>query len=249
MPYWEMLGRVVVARESESVSDRITQYLTYSGIDATVSYEQDQDLYVVSVPKDQEETTRKLMNLFRENGLPHAKEDSHLDGFLMHSPIFVRAEDKFKDTTSSAVAFIVAGSFVFILAVINCTLAALEYNDDTYQTCLIQLGFGSTFLFFGFYTLHKANAIKAKIEEENAFITQVIEWCVSTYPSIQLDNSILAAEGNQPLSMEERYFRRKELIRCYISREYDIQDIAYLEYLTEETYISIFEKQKLGQKS
>ena len=41
MPYWEMLGRAVVTLASKSVSEEISEYLTYSGLDATVSYDQD----------------------------------------------------------------------------------------------------------------------------------------------------------------------------------------------------------------
>ena len=44
MPYWEMLGRAVVTLASKSVSEEISEYLTYSGLDATVSYDQDREL-------------------------------------------------------------------------------------------------------------------------------------------------------------------------------------------------------------
>ena len=33
MPYWEMLGRAVVTLASKSVSEEISEYLTYSGLD------------------------------------------------------------------------------------------------------------------------------------------------------------------------------------------------------------------------
>ena len=247
MPYWEMLGRYVVARGSEADSERIIQYLTYSGLDATMAYDQEHELYVVSVPREQQQAAEKIMNTLRASEEPDPEvEEAYVSSTLIHSPAFVRAEDKFKDTTSSAIAFIAAGSIVFLMALAHCSLVVLNYRSGSPVSCLVIVGLGSVFLYYGIITMQKANDIKGKIEAENEFTTQVIEWCVSTYPSVQLDNVIRASEDGMPATLEERYFRRKDLIRCYILREFSVEDPSYLEYLAEETYISIFEKQKLG---
>ena len=114
MPYWEMLGRAVVTLASKSVSEEISEYLTYSGLDATVSYDQDRDCYIVSVPLAQENTAERLMENYPDAD-PEENQVPEID-FLHNrvcSPAFVRAEDKFKDTTGSALIFLFAGSLVF----------------------------------------------------------------------------------------------------------------------------------------
>ena len=249
MPYWEMLGRAVVTLASKSVSEEISEYLTYSGLDATVSYDQDSDCYIVSVPLAQENTAERLMENYPDAD-PEENQVPEID-FLHNrvcSPAFVRAEDKFKDTTGSALIFLFAGSLVFVLAIAHCVLVLLDYRKDSSSGCLIELALGALFLGFGLYTLRKANEIKGRIQEENEYITHVIEWCVSTYPASQIDMTVNAATEGIALSPEDRYFLRKDLLRCYIIREFNVEDPSYLEYLTEETYISIFEKKKLQQK-
>ena len=102
MPYWEMLGRAVVTLASKSVSEEISEYLTYSGLDATVSYDQDRDCYIVSVPLAQENTAERLMENYPDAD-PEENQVPEID-FLHNrvcSPAFVRAEDKFKELTDS----------------------------------------------------------------------------------------------------------------------------------------------------
>lgn len=249
MPYCEMLGRIVIARESEATSEKIIEYLTHAGIDATLSRDPEKDLYVVSVPKAQQETAERLMVKYREyEESDPDKEDLYLSSFLIHSPVFVRAEDRFKDTTSSAIAFITAGGIILLIALVHCVVILRTVGYAAYGGRFFELGLGILFVSYGVHTMHKAEEIKDLIEAENAFTTTVIEWCTSTYSAWQLDDTILAASDGRRLTMEEKYFSRKDLIRSYISREFCIDDLAYLEYLAEETYVSIFEKPKLSLK-
>lgn len=249
MPYWEMLGRAVVALESESESEQITRILTYSGLDAAVALDGESGQYTVTVPLSQEDAAKKLLENYRHQERSSGTADFFAsDNISPSSPVRARDEDKIKYTTGSALIFLVAGGMVFVTALLHCTLVLFDYRDDSPLGCVIELSLGTLFLGFGIYTMNKVREIKQKIEEENQFTTRVIEWCLSTYPSVQLDNTIQAATENARLTARERYFLRKDLLRCYIIREFNVTDLTYLEYLTEETYISIFEKQKLGQK-
>ena len=240
MPYWEMLGRAVVTLASKSVSEEISEYLTYSGLDATVSYDQDRDCYIVSVPLAQENTAERLMENYPDAD-PEENQVPEID-FLRHHPRHRGRAGR------AGRVFLFAGSLVFVLAIAHCVLVLLDYRKDSSSGCLIELALGALFLGFGLYTLRKANEIKGRIQEENEYITHVIEWCVSTYPASQIDMTVNAATEGIALSPEDRYFLRKDLLRCYIIREFNVEDPSYLEYLTEETYISIFEKKKLQQK-
>ncbi len=250
MPYWEALGRTAVARDTQESADRLTQFLTYSGVDAAISFDGEHGVYIVSVPQEQAEFAKKLVqNYEKEKQAPKREaETAPPESFLTHSPVFVRAEDRYRNTTGSAYALLTAGSFVFLLALIRFTMVMLQYREDSPQTCLLDLGMGTLFMSFGIYTLHKAHEIREKVQEENAFLTEAIEWFVSTYSSFQLDDAIAAAKDEAWLPLEERYFLRRDLIRSYILREYDKIDPLCADYLTDEIYVSIFEKPKLGQK-
>ena len=251
MPYWEVLGRTAVTQGTQETADRITQFLTYSGVDATISFDEERSVYIVSVPQEQADLAEKLIKNFEEikQAPEREAESAPPESFLSRSPVFVRAEERFKNTTNSAYTFLTAGSFVFLLALIRCVMVFLKYRQDSAEACLLDLGMGTVFMSFGVYTLHKANEIRDKIKEENVFLTEAIEWFVSTYSAMQLDETIqAAADENTWLPFEECYFLRRSLIHCYILREYDKIDPSCADYLTDEIYVSIFEKPKLGQK-
>ncbi|WP_434309298.1 hypothetical protein [Hominifimenecus sp. rT4P-3] len=251
MPYWEVLGRTAVTQGTLETADKITQFLTYSGVDAAISFDEERSVYIVSVPQKQAELAEKLIHHYEEmKQTPEREaESAPPESFLSRSPVFVQAEDRCKNTTHSAYAFLTAGSFVFLLALIRCVMVFLKYRQDSTEACLLDLGMGTVFMSFGVYTLHKANELREKIKEENEFLTEAIEWFVSTYSASQLDETIQAAfEVKAWLPYEENYFLRRSLIRSYIVREYDKIDPSCADYLTDEIYVSIFEKPKLGQK-
>ena len=250
MPYWEALGRTAVAQGTQESADRLTQFLTYSGVDATISYDQEHAVYVVSVPQEQADLAEKIIQCYEKKKTEPRREADCAppESFLSRAPVFVCAEERYRNTTCSAYALLTAGAFVFLLALIRFAMVMLRYRQDSAPACLLDLCMGSVFMGFGIQTLRKAQAIQEKIAEENAFFTEAIEWFVSTYSSFQLDNTIAAATDEAWLPLEERYFLRRDLIRSYILREYDKIDPLCADYLTDEIYVSIFEKPKLGQK-
>ena len=66
MPYWEVLGRTAVTQGTQETADRITQFLTYSGVDATISFDEERSVYIVSVPQEQADLAEKLIKNFEE---------------------------------------------------------------------------------------------------------------------------------------------------------------------------------------
>ena len=61
MPYWEVLGRTAVTQGTQETADRITQFLTYSGVDAAISFDEERSVYIVSVPQAQANLAEKLI--------------------------------------------------------------------------------------------------------------------------------------------------------------------------------------------
>lgn len=242
MPYSELLGRYVVAKGTEAEVEKLADQLMLSGLSASVYKEADSDLYTVSVPFSQEQKARQFLD---RKICSVEKESSDL---LQCQPPLARNEDKIKDTTNSATLFITAGLLVLLFAISRCILILLHYSNESPRSCMIEFGFGSVFLIFGLYTLSRAKEMQHKIQEEAVFSTKVIEWCISTYPSAQLDRVIAAATDHETLSEAKLCYLRQDLIRCYILREFNIEDPDFLEYLTAKTYISIFEKPKIQLK-
>jgi len=247
MPYWEALGRTAIAKEDQRTSHRITQYLNYSGVDAAMSYDNDTSFFFISVPTDQAEDARKLLDEFAHRGVSNGQ---HMFAApkVIHEPVFLRDEDRFKDTTSAAAGFLAAGSLTFIAACANCLFTGIYRNNRLTTSDIMQLCVGLGFLAFGIYIIIKAHKLKDQIIAEDRFITGVIEWFVSTYTADMLDESIRAASDSPYSTLEERRKKRMQLIEDYLDREISLKSPEWCDYLTHEIYVSIFEKPKIRKR-
>lgn len=243
MPYWEALGRIAIAKEDQATSDRITQFLNYSGVDAAISYDSETSMYYISVPSEQADAARRLLDSFEDSRL--SKKDHLLCApRVLHEPVFVSEEDRFKDTTSAAMAFLVSGAVIFVASISRCLFYVHDSRELT-SSDIILLWLGICFLGFGIYTMNRARTIRSQIIEEDRFITEIIEWFVSTYTAAQLDECIRAACDSPYSTIEERRTRRIQLIEDYIDREISLKNVNWRDYLTQEIYVSIFEKPKI----
>ena len=244
MPYWEALGRIAIAKEDELSSDRITQFLNYSGVDAAMSFDSETSLYYISVPEDQADTARRLLEEYDNNRV--SRRDRLLSApRVLHEPVFVREEDRFKDTTSAAVAFLMAGAVIFVVSLTQCVYIGAVKKNPLSASDIIQMWLGMCCLGFGIYTMRRAHTMRSQIIEEDRFITQVIEWFVSTYTAAQLDECIRAAQDSPYQTLDERKKLRMQLIGDYLDREIVLTNVNWHDYLAQEIYVSIFEKPKL----
>ena len=91
----------------------------------------------------------------------------------------------------------------------------------------------------------RTRLLKRQILEESQYTQKVQEWFVSTYTAEQIDSCIRAVTDSPYTSAAELVNQRITLIRNYLDREYDFQEEAWLNYLTREIYISIYEKPML----
>jgi hypothetical protein len=247
MPYWEALGRTAIAKEDQRTSDQLTQYLNYSGIDAAMSYENDTSVFFISVPTEQADDARKLLDEYARRGTA-GRQNMLSAPRVLHEPVFLREEDRFKDTTSAAAGFLAAGTLTFVAACANCLFVGVYHNNRLSASDITQIWVGLGFLSFGIYMMYRARGLKEQIIAEDNFITKVIEWFVSTYTADMLDESIRAAGGSPCSTLEERRRRRLCLIEDYLDREISIKSPEWYEYLTKEIYVSIFEKPKIRKR-
>ncbi|MCD8053876.1 MAG: hypothetical protein LUF00_07505 [Lachnospiraceae bacterium] len=242
MHYWDTLGRSLIAEDTKESADRIADFLTYSGLDATVSSTADNPRYTVTVPAAQEELAEKLMDVFRQYEDEDEKRAAYYrEQCLTHSPVFVPSEEKFRNSTNSSTTFLWAGIAVVAIGLFHFFSVAYNQQEGSVDACVVEIVFGFIFIWFAITTHQKVRMLQSQIMEENAFTDQIIRWCTTTYPAEHLDKCIdAAASDSQSLSEEERFFLRRQLIQNYILREYDISDDAYLDYITDTIYKKLY---------
>ena len=247
MSIWEALGRVVVSRGTAEHSEKISELLTFSGLNPAVNYDEAEDEYVVTVPTEQRMQAISAIDARLLREFTETEESVNYRANLARSPIYVRPEDKYHREANTAFVYLLCGGLVFALAVFQIVGMFVRKNASISALIWVELAFGVCAVTAGFVMLRRANTERKKIRDENNFTLGVIEWFISTYSPDQMDYTIRTAADPAILSPEDMHTARLELIRCYISREFEIDDPAYLHHLVEETYTSIFETQKLAQ--
>lgn len=249
MDYWNTLGRVVIARETSEGAERMCEYLTYSGVDATVSLEQDSSLYVVTVPKDQ---ARDAAILIDRLTLRYVTEDSAAREYkenISSFPAFERSGSRFRYQSRTAFILFAASGLVILATLIQNALIGPGEPKKLSIGAWITLGIGLALVAAGYFVLKQAERSRERVAAENAFTLHVMEWFISTYTPLHIDYTISAANGGADLKLDELKDRRKQLIRSYVTREFSIEDPGYLDYLIEEIYASVFEKARTVQKA
>ena len=243
MPYWDMMGRALIAEEPEEEADRIADFLTFSGLDATVAVSPNSDLYTVTVPSDQEYSAARLLLERMEQEQkkdPEKEAASYREACLKPAPRFVPSEEKFRTSTNSSIIFLCAGFVVFAMALVHYFLIAYRRQTGRISDCVMELILGFVFILFGISTQQKVRMLSHQIMAENAFTDQIIRWYTTTYSAEHLDKCIEAAAEHPDLSEEERFSLRRDLIRDYILREYNISDTAYLDFVTDIIYKRLY---------
>lgn len=226
-------GYVTLLKDAEDVVGKLAEQLGYAGIHATLS--SDGESCVLSVPREQEAKARALLaEYFTASSRERKDEDleNFQESFLRKTPTFMSSEEKVRSRSQSVWIFLGISAFVLITGTLRLI------RGDVPQG-IYYLVFGVLFLVFGLITLDRVRRLKRSAEEEKAFTEKVTEWFSETYTAAGIDKMILSsAPSDDPAEMD---VQRLACIRDYIRREFDLQDAAYLEYLTEKIFRAFYE--------
>ena len=226
-------GYVTLLKDAEDVVGKLAEQLGYAGIRATLS--SDGESSVLSVPREQEAKARALLSeYFTASSRERKDEDmeNFQENFLRKTPTFMSSDEKLRSRSQSVWVFIGIAAFVLIKGTVH-----LGCGDISQGLCY--LIFGIFFLVFGLVTLSRVRRLKSSAEEEAAFTEKVTNWFSETYTAAGIDKMILSSvPSDDPAELD---IQRLACIRDYIRREFDIQDAAYLEYLTESIFRDFYE--------
>lgn len=238
------------------LAERIVEFLSYSGVEVQMRFDQEADLFDLTVPEEQYEESIRLMKVLLANEALHSMEAEAqraqrfpAEPFKVH----VRASDQYSDVASSAFSFLLVGAAVTtaMLLIATGVIHPPLYGQARFLTYTVLTVLGLVFLAVGVTSARKARQIKAAIREEDQFNASVYQWFLSTYTGAQIDQSA-DAQMDQDVAMnpekqftiisdEIRCLKRMDVIREYLKREYQHLDDGYVEYLCEELYQKIYE--------
>lgn len=237
------------------LAERIVEFLSYSGMDVHMDFDQEADLFSLTVPENQYEKSVMLMRVLLANEAIHSMEDEQRNRQFDAEPVrvHVKASDKYTDTSSSALSFLLVGTLLMtVLLLWTFGIIRISFLGPARMlTDIVLTAMSCSFLCVGLFSWRKALQLETKIQEENQFNESVYQWFLSTYTGDQIDQSA-DAQMDQDVAMnpekqytiisdEIRCLKRMDVIREYLKREYRQLDNGYVEYLCEELYQKVFE--------
>lgn len=163
-------------------------------------------------------------------------------GFQNHTGVYISTQQKYDDLQSSGSSLLMVGLFLAVLFLIDVSriIRLPMGNGSRILTDSVLMLLSGVCLIGSHASFKHANEMRATIILEEKRRRQIISWCTSTYPALQIDKMIDAAEAGLPDSMEVLSLKRLDMIRSYLVREYHIEDEPYLEDLCEEIFQKTF---------
>lgn len=149
------------------------------------------------------------------------------------SPIYVKKEDKYKDTLSSAytLLFVGFGGLVLLLLVITDIIdlnLAAPGKYVTYSGIAILL---IVFVIIGFSSLKSSKKLAKEAESENDLTKDILQWTNKNITIELMDNGI-----TEDMQEELKYFKRMDSIKEMIQKAYGELNEDYLDKLAEDIY-------------
>ena len=152
---------------------------------------------------------------------------------------YVDFSDKYEDAKSTAVALTSVGVVGLGVVITSATgvldkIIKLPFNiKDNALSVITMGGMFAVFTIIGIRYFFKANEYKDKVGKEKNDYEKVNTWLKEN-----ISSDIVADEGTE----EELYFKRCEIIKDRLMREYEDLDENLIEKLIDDNYDDIFSK-------
>lgn len=232
---------LLISTEVE-IARKIKEFLGYSGIDVSMKFDPNEDLFDIYVASNQSEDADCLLKLLLANeAMELNKNQTQISEPLNEHP-YTNAKERYEDMRSSAFAFLIVGIFMLFAIVLSITvfpIPILGTSNPLGTSVLLVLAI--LCIIYGFLSRKKADELKDGIQVEAHQTDAIMHWFTSTYTPIQIDALVKASVQNDAILDEILTLKRLEFIRIFIKREYkDVHD-DYLDNLAEDIYEELYE--------
>ena len=241
----------------ENQIELLKKFLEYNDIMSCVISqipEGDAYTYELSVSKEDEELSKRATVVFLreiESAENTADADSSIDSQNEESAMpadkaspkrgksFVKAEEKANNFKSSAYALTIVGAvglIAMILIMVGIIPLHFAANVKIIAYIVLNLMF-MVFIIMGIHSMMTAKKYDGEANMENSKTAEILEWFAATYKADAIDQLTEGMEGEEELN----YFKRTEVMKHLMLKQYPELEDAYLEHLIDELYQGIFE--------
>lgn len=154
------------------------------------------------------------------------------------SSVYVKKEDKYKDTLSSAYTLLIVG-FIGLLLLLLVVTNVINLNLASPGKYITYSGIGIMLIIFiiiGFVSLSTAKRLAVEASHENQLTSDILDWFCK---SVSVD--LIETGITDDMSEEIKYFKRFENIKKLIVKTYGELNEGYIDKLADDIYQKQFD--------
>lgn len=222
--------------------EELAAFLKYSHIDgAFVSEDEEDGVYELLVPVNQENQAGKLALIFKQQKAKEAVQEESLKTPIAPAALYENSAEKAEDNKSSAYTLLLVGVVGMIVIALGITGVLPIHLSGTskYMTYGIMSVLFLLFIVMGVISMKSYRIFAKKAESENSLRDTMEKWCLETLLPDELDAELFTDKDS--VSEEEKYFKRTVLVKEKISQKFMNLDAAFLDHFVDEIYADIFE--------
>lgn len=154
------------------------------------------------------------------------------------SSVYVKKEDKYKDTLSSAYTLLIVG-FIGLLLLLLVVTNVINLNLASPGKYITYSGIGIMLIIFiiiGFVSLNTAKRLAVEASHENQLTDDILDWFSKSISADLIETGI-----TDDMSEEIKYFKRFENIKKLIVKTYGELNEGYIDKLADDIYQKQFD--------
>lgn len=237
----------VIAYVEKEIAQRLVKLLHFSEIpEAIMVYDTFNHNYEVQVDRSNYKKASDLVRIFKENEFDaNYSEDAEFGSdeeyIEVEVPIagkYTKTVERYRDNLSSGVTFIICGLIGFIALILENIGVITVFSSAGTSRIISDIVLGALFAVFtgvGISSLRYSKKLKKQSESEEIFTEKLLEWLQSNLPIESIESTY-----SSEIPEEMKYFRRIEVIKDALSKNYSSLDEEYLIQIADDYYSKIF---------
>lgn len=197
-----------------------------------------EDINKRNISNEEYETDGSLQAI-DESDAEEAQEDyNSLIDNRKPSSVYVKKEDKYKDTLSSAYTLLIVG-FIGLLLLLLVVTNVINLNLASPGKYITYSGIGIMLIIFiiiGFVSLNTAKRLAVEASHENQLTDDILDWFSKSISADLVETGI-----TDDMSEEIKYFKRFENIKKLIVKTYGELNEGYIDKLADDIYQKQFD--------
>lgn len=250
----ERRGTPVIFGEEEQM-ERLKDFLFFNKIEsAEVIYDENENVYELYVNDTDRKQAVLAVSIFMkeeaqkeeklsDDGDLLPKDERGIPGYPMPDSkargLYQNSEKQAEENRSSGYMLLIIGGaglvaiILLFMGIIPINMAAM----NKYMVCGVMGGLFVLFIVMGLVSMKSSLVLAKKAETENNLKGEITRWCEENLTAEIVDEGLFQSEQPE----EEKYFKRVEKMKQYISHQFMNLDEGFLDSFTDEYYQNVFE--------